>query len=38
MLHKDMKAIILLKKIAGRESQRTWLEDEPIGSRPPVVK
>jgi hypothetical protein len=39
MLHKgyDCKSSVE-KKIAGRDSQEAWCQDEMIGSKPPVVK
>jgi hypothetical protein len=37
MLHKDYKSVQLKKKIAGRESQSTFRQDERIGGKPPVV-
>jgi hypothetical protein len=39
MLHKDYDSKgSFEKKIAGRESQGAWRQDELIGSKPPVVK
>jgi hypothetical protein len=37
MLHKDYDCKGLVEKISGRESQGTWLQDELIGGKPPVV-
>jgi hypothetical protein len=33
-----MKASIQLKKIAGREAQGAWRQDELVGGKSPVVK
>jgi hypothetical protein len=39
MLHKDYDRNGSVEtKIAGRESQGAWREDELIGGKPPVVK
>jgi hypothetical protein len=40
MLHKDYerKYSVERKKIAGRESQGAYRQDELIGGKPPVVK
>jgi hypothetical protein len=35
---RSMTARVQLKKIAGRESQGAWRQDEPIGGKLPVVK
>jgi hypothetical protein len=41
MLHKDYDckgSVEKKKEISGRESQRSWHQDELIGGRSPVVK
>jgi hypothetical protein len=39
MLHKDHdRKGSIEKKVAGRESQEVWRQDEMIGGKPPVVK
>jgi hypothetical protein len=39
MLYKDYDCKCLIEtKIAGRESQGAWRENELIGGKPPVVK
>jgi hypothetical protein len=40
MLHKDYnrKCTVKKKRIAGRESQGVFRQDEVIGGKPPVVK
>jgi hypothetical protein len=38
MLHKDHDSKGSVGKIAGRESQGAWCQDELIGGKPSVVK
>jgi hypothetical protein len=39
MLHKDYgRKGSVEKKMAGRDSQGAWRQDEVIGGKPPVVK
>jgi hypothetical protein len=38
MLHKDYDFKGSVEKIADRESQGAWRQDELIGGKPPVVK
>jgi hypothetical protein len=38
MLHKDYDSKGSVEKIAGREPQGAWRQDEMIGDKPPVVK
>jgi hypothetical protein len=33
-----MPVSVQLKKIAGRESQGVWRQEELIGGKPPIVK
>jgi hypothetical protein len=38
MLHMDYDRKYSIEKKSGRESERTWRQDELIGGKPPVVK
>jgi hypothetical protein len=38
MLHKDYDRKGSVDKISGCESQGAWRQDEPIGSKTPVIK